>query len=154
MNTLSEKVAYIKGLADGMALDETKGEVKLIKSILDVLAEMADEVQDTTDILDCVSSDVEDLVEHVDAVDCDLADLEEAFYDDYDDEFDDDFFNEDDEDEDDEVTYEIDCPFCGQPVEFDEEFLADSDILSCPACGKSFSFSKLLDEAEAEEEDN
>ena len=32
--TLTEKAAYIKGLAEGLALDETKPETKLIKELI------------------------------------------------------------------------------------------------------------------------
>ena len=36
-----EKVAYIKGLMEGMALDETKPEVKILKEVVGVLEELA-----------------------------------------------------------------------------------------------------------------
>ena len=42
--TLIEKIAYIKGLTEGIRLDESKDEVRVIKSIIDVLQEMAEEL--------------------------------------------------------------------------------------------------------------
>ena len=47
--TLSEKQAYLKGLADGMKLDESKDEIKLLKGIIDLLGEVTaaiDEIDD------------------------------------------------------------------------------------------------------------
>ena len=40
MNT-PEKVAYLKGLMDGMKLDESKDEVKVLKEVVSVLEELA-----------------------------------------------------------------------------------------------------------------
>ena len=39
--TLNEKIAYIKGLANGLSLDEKKPEVKVINEILELLEDMA-----------------------------------------------------------------------------------------------------------------
>ena len=39
--TVTEKVAYLKGLAEGMAIDENSKEGKLLKAITDVLADLA-----------------------------------------------------------------------------------------------------------------
>ena len=43
---LSEKAAYIKGLADGLELDTDKKEVRVIKEMLELLGEMASDVED------------------------------------------------------------------------------------------------------------
>ena len=40
---ISEKVAYLKGLAEGLKLDEETKEGKLIAAIIDVLDAMAEE---------------------------------------------------------------------------------------------------------------
>ena len=83
---ISEKVAYLKGLAEGLALDTDTKEGKLIAAIIDVLDDMAEKFVDLEDEL----CDVED---GLDAVSDDLSDVEEALY-----EMDD----EDDEDEEEE----------------------------------------------------
>ena len=80
---ISEKVAYLKGLAEGLNLDTESKEGKLIAAIIDVLDDMAEKFADVEDEL----CDVED---GLDAVSDDLSDVEEALY-----EMDD----EDDEDE-------------------------------------------------------
>ncbi len=43
---LKEKAAYIKGLADGLELDTDRKEARVIREMLDLLAEMAGDVDD------------------------------------------------------------------------------------------------------------
>ncbi|MFR8975933.1 MAG: CD1247 N-terminal domain-containing protein, partial [Eubacteriales bacterium] len=72
MAYLSEKVAYLKGLAEGMKLDDTKNEGKMLLKIIDVLDEIAatveeldEEVLDNTErieeVEDCLDDVCEDL---------------------------------------------------------------------------------------------
>ena len=94
-----EKVAYIKGLMEGMALDETKPEVRLLKEMVAVLEDLAA----TNNALTEENIKLRDYVEELDY---DLGDLEEYVYDldgeydDYDeyDEYDDEEYEYDDED--------------------------------------------------------
>ena len=65
---ISEKVAYLKGLAEGLTLDTDTKEGKLIAAIIDVLDDMAekfvdleDELCDVEDGLDAVSDDLSDV---------------------------------------------------------------------------------------------
>ena len=44
--TISEKVAYLKGLAEGLNLDTDSKEGKLIAAIIDVLDDMAEKFAD------------------------------------------------------------------------------------------------------------
>ena len=44
--TISEKCAYLKGLAEGMNLDASSPEVKLINSIIDILGDVADAIDE------------------------------------------------------------------------------------------------------------
>ena len=64
---ISEKVAYLKGLAEGLKLDEETKEGKLIAGIIDVLDAMAEEFAD-------VESEIVDLEDGLDAVSEDLSD--------------------------------------------------------------------------------
>ncbi len=96
MNYLTEKVAYLKGLAEGLGVEESSKEGKLLLHVVDTLEEFADVLGDT------IESQIE-LEEYVDFMDEDLAEIEEDIYGiDYDeDDFEDDFdFEEycDDED--------------------------------------------------------
>ncbi len=133
--TISEKVAYIKGLAEGMDLDTSKNEGKLIAAIIEALGEIVDEI----DALD--DAQIE-LAEQLDAVDEDLSELEEIIYeDDYDEcagcegcDGDD----CDDYDEDDEV-YEVTCPKCNDIIYLDGDMLEEGSI-DCPNCGTELEF--------------
>ncbi len=109
---LSERVAYLKGLSDGLGIQEENAEGKLLLKIIDVL-------QDVADAVDEVQNDVDELDEYVEAMDEDLSDLEELF---------------EDEDEDDEEDFlEIECPHCHETVYFDEEMLGKEELI-CPEC--------------------
>ena len=119
MEYLSEKVAYLKGLAEGMSIDENTNEGKLLKSIINVLGDFADVIDDLED------SQIQ-LNEHLEDMDEDLAQLEYEMYDDYD--------GDDQEDGDDIAYYEIECPNCNETVYMDEEMLDDEDNLACPSC--------------------
>ena len=72
---LTEKISYIKGLVEGLSLDESKPEVKVINAIVDLLDDMAYSVSDMEDLYD-------DLSAQVDEIDQDLADVESDIYDD------------------------------------------------------------------------
>ena len=121
--TISEKVAYLKGLAEGMKLGEETNESKLLLKMLDVLEGMAEE-------LAALRADHDELDEYVESIDDDLADMEEYLFDE-----DDEYDEEDEDDEDDEVV-SYNCPHCGNEVTFEiDGFDFEEDNL-CPACGK------------------
>ncbi len=120
---ISEKVAYLKGLAEGMELEDSK-EGKLIKTIMDILDDMAEEICDVEDYCD-------ELDEQLNAVDEDLANLENEFY-------------GDDEcdcccDDDDDECYEVECPSCHDVIYLDDEMLEEGKI-ACPNCGTELEF--------------
>lgn len=112
MEYLLQKVSYLKGLADGLGVDESSKEGKLLLQIVDVLEEFAD-------VLDETIENQVDLEEYVNFIDEDLADVEDEVYgtdEDYDDEYDyDDDFDFDDFDDycDDEDC----CCHCGEDDE-------------------------------------
>lgn len=130
--TITEKVAYLKGLADGFELDQNKPETKLFNAMLEVLEDLALTVCDLEDELALAS-------EQLDAVDEDLEDLEEFVYSDYDDDCDccsgDDF----DDYGDDENLYEVECPACHEEIFLDESILEEGTI-NCPNCDELLEF--------------
>jgi len=79
--TITEKAAYIKGLAEGLAIDESKPENKIIKALIDLVDDIALEVAD-------LQQDTADLADYIDEIDYDLGDLEEDYYGEYDEDFD------------------------------------------------------------------
>lgn len=121
--TVTEKAAYLRGLFEGLDLDDDKETTKLFKAMLDVIDDLALTVSDLED-------EVALLTEQVDAVDEDLDDLEQFVYEDCDD----DCCCEDDED-----VYEVDCPACGETVYFDGADI-DAGFAECPACGEKLEF--------------
>ena len=128
--TISEKVAYLKGLAEGLGIDENEKNGKVIKAIIDVLDDLAFTVADLEDGFD-------ELIEQVDAIDEDLGSLEDDFYEDEDeDDYD---YEDDDEELDDEELYEVNCPSCGDTICVTEDML-DEGSVNCPNCGELLEF--------------
>ena len=141
-----EKVAYMKGLAEGLGLDTKSKEVKLHTVMIDILDDIALELQDIRD-------DQSEMEVCLDAVSDDLNDVETYIYEmegEYDDEDEED---EDDGDEDEEV-YETTCPNCEEEIFFDETILADGSV-ECPNCGEKLEFDRgdEAEEAEGDEEE-
>lgn len=133
---ICEKVSYIKGLAEGMKLDESTNEGKLLLAILDALNDIAYQLEE-------VDADLNDMAEVVGDIEESVGDLEDAVYGD-----------EDDchcdcgcEDED---MYEITCPKCDNSIVVDFDVIASGEIL-CPNCGEPLEFD--LDGLEDEEEE-
>ena len=147
---ITEKVAYLKGLAEGMELDTEKKEGKLLAAVVDVLEEMAkDDI--ALEIAD-MKADQEELYDGLDAVSDDLEDVEDAV------------FGEDDEDEEDVYEYEepeededcyaTTCPTCEETIYFDESVLEDGEVI-CPNCGEKLEFdlNGLEDEDKPQDEE-
>ena len=151
--TISEKSAYLKGLAEGMKLDTEKAEGKLIAGLLDLVSDIALAVETLDD-------DYATMEEYMEEIDSDLGDLEEYVYleDEDEDEYDfgeyedcdgecegchgcDDLEDLEALDGEDDV-FDLDsegmrcimCESCGDTICYDET-LDPADII-CPACGK------------------
>ena len=150
MNT-SEKVAYVKGLAEGLGYDESSKEGKILAAILDILEDVAHDIED-------LEENAWDLGEAIDQVSDDLSDIEDVVYGADDDE------DEcagcpgcdggvDDEDVEEPVFYELTCPACGHTITIDEDVL-DLGGIDCPNCGESLEFDgvePIEDEEEPED---
>lgn len=141
--TLTEKMAYIKGLADGVKLDEAKDENKIIAALIDAVTDIAESVTDLEELYD-------ELSEQVDAIDEDLSQVEDDFYDD-DCCCDDDYCDCDDccgySDDDENPCYEVTCPNCSETICVTEDVLLCGEI-HCPKCDEllEFDFSDLIDD--------
>ena len=123
MMTVTEKVAYLKGLAEGMKMDDSTNEGKLLLAIIDTLDDIALTVSDMEDSMT-------ELAAQVDEIDDDLGAVEEDLYCDDDD---------CDCDDDDEALYEVECPKCGDIICLDEDRLDEGEI-DCPNCGEKLEF--------------
>ena len=113
--SVSENAASLKGLFDGYELSDTK-ENKIIAKLLDLVSDMADEIN-------ALKADNKELHEYVEELDHDLGEVEEEVY-----------FVDEDEEYDDDGFVEVECPACGEMVYFDEDI--DPENLVCPACGE------------------
>ena len=133
--TNTEKVAYIRGLTEGLELDTDKKEVKVINAIIDLLDDIALTLAD-------IEADHEELADQLDAVDEDLGTLEDDFYGDEDD-------DEDYDADDDDCYYEVTCPACNETLCLTEDIINEGHI-DCPNCGENLEFDleSLVDEDE------
>ena len=144
---ITEKVAYLKGLAEGMERDTEKKEGKLLSAIIDVLEDIALELEDIHD-------ETSELADGLDAVSDDLEDVEDVVFgeEDEDEDDEDSEYYEDDLDED-EDCYATTCPTCEETIYFDESVLEDGQVI-CPNCGEKLEFdTSSLDESEEDEDD-
>lgn len=112
MSYLTERAAYLKGLAEGLKIDESSNEGKLFSALLDVIEEIADEVTMMEERQDDMSGLLEDLS------DLDLEDSDQT-------------------DENDLDYFEIQCEKCGNKIYLDEDLLESSEDLKCPVCGEA-----------------
>ena len=130
-----ESLGYLKGLIDGLDIDENSKEAKVFKAIVEVLENMNADLDD-------VYEELEYQTDTIEAIDEDLAELEEDYYDD-----DDDDWYDDDEDED----FEIECPNCGEIIYVDEDTVLEGSI-ECPNCGETLEFDVEYDDEDEEDE--
>ena len=150
--TISEKSAYLKGLMDGLKLTTESDEGKMIAAIVDLLGDMAKKVTDIEETTIAISDELDEIEEDLDAIeDFIMAEDEDE---DWDYEEDEDEWDEDEEYEEgfdfgdeDSTIYEVECPVCGEIINFDEETL-EAGAIACPGCGESLEFS--LDEEDEE----
>lgn len=114
MNHLFEKVAYLKGLAEGLNIEESSKEGKILLNIIDTLDDFAEAIV-------MLDEDQEDLTEYIEALDEDLSEVEDEMF-----------------EEDDDIDFmEIDCPNCDEHIYVDEYLFYDEDPeLVCPRCSK------------------
>lgn len=139
--SLNEKISYIKGLVAGLKLNEEKSDtIKVLNSIIDFLDDVALSVTTMEELYDQLS-------EQVDAIDEDLSYIEEEYYEDHclcgsceEPEYEDD------------VYYEVTCNSCDESITISEDELFSEEI-DCPTCGNllEFDFSSItLDTNESE----
>ena len=129
---ISEKIAYLQGLMEGLKLDPESNEAKLFAAVVDVLKDIDAEIEDLAD-------EVIELGDGLDVVSDDLSDLEDIVYDDDDEDDWDDEDEDEDEDDEEEPCYATTCPECEEEIFFDESYLEDGKI-TCPNCGAKLEF--------------
>ncbi len=123
MNTV-ESLGYLKGLIEGLDLDEDKKETKIFKAIVEVIDNIVLDIDDVYEELD-------DIAEQVEEIDADLGEVEdflsgESYVDDLD-------------DMNDLEVYGVTCPACGADIDVDEETVMEGRM-ECPVCGEILEF--------------
>lgn len=146
---LTEKAAYLKGLMDGLSIDDSTKEGKVLLALYDVVNEICETV-------DTIDSDVDDIVEFCSTMDEDLGEVESCLFGDDDDDCCDCDCDECDdcdcdcEDCDCDCEYEVVCPTCGDTIMITEPMLEDGSV-ECPNCGETLEFDLDDDEEDSEE---
>ncbi|MCI5754179.1 MAG: hypothetical protein MR033_06100 [Clostridiales bacterium] len=155
--TTKEKAAYLKGLADGLGMLDDSKSGRVLSCIIDILGELASDLEDIEDSVFSLSEEVEQLGVDLDEVGDILCGDEEddlrgccgsscCCGDEDEDE------DEDEEDGEEPVFYEVTCPACGETITVDEDVLALGSI-PCPKCGEDLEFDFDYDPDEDEEAD-
>lgn len=134
MSELSKKTAYLKGLAEGMKLAEKSDEGSVISKLIEVIEEMASEIDDVSLFCDGAAAELDALEESVKDMGLSIDEL-------YDmnggsdavraEEVDDDIL---DSYADDDGLFEIHCPECGEDVIVDFDMLDEQNNIICPNC--------------------
>ena len=132
---ITEKAAYIQGLAEGLGLGNETKEEKVISQLLSLVSDMAEQIT-------VLTAEAQELRDYIEEIDQDLGQVEEDLY--VTDGEEDTFEDEDDEDyEADGTYYEVECPNCGEKVCFDDSLTVEE--LICPACGEKITDVELCD---------
>ena len=124
----SEKVAYLKGLMEGLSPEESKAETKLIQAVIDTLETMAED-------LHALEEQSKYFDGYLDELDSDLGDLEDEVY----------GLNEDEDDEDEEDDPDVFAPGC--------EDCEDGDCDDCCMCVDDEDDDDDEDDEEKDDED-
>ena len=117
MSEISNRAAYLKGLADGLKLNTESTEGQLIDGILNLLGDVAEELE----MLDSEQAFLADKIDEVEEV-VDMVADEVYSYDDEDDEF-----------------YTLVCENCGAEIDVTGDDLDDiaDGVFACPECGET-----------------
>ena len=145
--TITEKTAYLKGLADGLGVDPQSKEGKLWSALNDLLCDIAHELENLHETDRGQAQALDGLADEVSLLE-DICDgMDERNYEKIDDEDDEDLSY-------DGVVYDATCPVCGEEISFDEDTLETGSI-QCPKCGETLEFDLGAEEEEkpADKED-
>ena len=135
---LSKRAAYLQGLVDGLGVDESTKEGKIIKAMSALLAEMAEALEGMDEDLSRAYDQINDLSDELEDLEADLYEEDEDG--ESEDAEDEDTDGDDDAKDDDiasEPFYEVACPNCGETVYVSEDDL-DAGEANCAHCGVTF----------------
>lgn len=131
--TVTERIAYLKGLYEGLGIDGEKKEGKVLKGVLDTLEDMAGTIADLEARNAGLIDELDDIYEELSVVQENLLTHDPSL--------------EIDAEDEDEDLYQVVCPTCGETIYIDEDTLEQGSI-QCHACGESLEFDlSALDES-------
>ena len=133
-----EKVAYLRGLLEGLKFDADSDMGKIVLKLIDIVDDLAHDLTDAEERADVMA-------DYIDELDHDLGEVEEYVYGDDCDCCDDDDCDCCCDDDDDDDLYELECPNCGDKIYITEDMLNGS--IECPNCNTK------IDDIEVEDED-
>jgi phage FluMu protein Com len=112
LKTIKENVSYLQGLVEGVNLNATTNEGRVIKGIIDTIESLAEAVER-------LEGRQADLEVYLDSLDEELMDIEEEIY-----------------QGEGEGYVEMECPECHEVVYFDTDILDSEDTIevTCPNC--------------------
>ena len=148
---LNKKAAYLQGLVDGLGIDDTTKEGKIIKAMSALLGEMAEVIESVDEDLSRAYDQINDLNDELEDLEADLYEEDEDG--ESEDAEDEDTDGDDDAKDDDiasEPFYEVACPNCGETVYVSEDDL-DAGEANCAHCGVTFEVALEGDEDEAKD---
>ena len=127
--TVLQRVAYLRGLFEGLEIDTGKKEGKLLSGMLEAMEDLAQGVTELQNQNIELLDELDDIYEELSAITEDFLD--------------DDIFV------DDEPLYQVICPSCNECIYLDEDMLEEGSI-ACTACGEDleFDFSDLTEQEE------
>ncbi|WP_029160993.1 CD1247 N-terminal domain-containing protein [Clostridium scatologenes] len=117
MSDIISKVAYLNGLVDGLEIDTTTKEGKVLTEIINVLKVIAEEVDE-------ISESQKDMEDYINAIDEDLSSLQDDIYDD-------DYELCEDEGNN---FIQLKCFNCGDDVYVDKDIVKQKEKITCPNC--------------------
>ena len=139
-----EKVAYLRGMLEGMKFDADSDMGKIVLKLIDIVDDLAHDLTDAEERADVMA-------DYIDELDHDLGEVEEYVYgDDCDCCDDDDCDCCCDDDDDDDDLYELECPNCGDKIYITEDMLNGS--IECPNCNTKIDDIEVEDEDESDED--
>lgn len=147
-------MGYVKGLAEGLEIDVSSKEGKLLLAITDLLEDIVETLADVEEELEELGDDVEELEDDLEELGEELEDLADALDDLAGDAagpesegqsgsgdiriFDSGNYEEDDDDDENGV-YQLSCPACNGEIIVTDEELDDGQVV-CPSCKKTLEF--------------
>lgn len=115
MNSIKTRVAYLKGLIDGLGISQESKEGRVILEIADILSDISNKIDDMEDI----QLGLEDYIYNIEE---DSSEDDDKFFDEDDDiDFEDDFDH-------------IACPKCNEIIYVEKTMIDNSKSIKCPNC--------------------